>query len=841
MKNQRKMMLSICTKLIVKFSFYCVLVATVLSCQQNEIEHITSTLRAPAYPLITIDPYTNGWMFGDTLYKNSVKHYNGRNFPLIGLIRVDGKSYRFMGVEENSITELVVPSADQAAWDAKYLFNEPKGNWHDLNYNDDNWMAGKGAFGFFNQNRFASILRTPWKTEQIWVRREFELQHDLAGNDVFLDFKNDDNVEIYVNGILAVRKNYSMNEKQKLPPEIVATLKKGKNIIAAHCVNNIRNAIIDFGLSISHPTVPIVQQTAMQKSVDVQATQTIYTFKCGEVDLRLTFTAPMLMDNLDLLSRPINYISYEVASNDSKSHDVELYFEAGNEWALNHDFQQSTSSSFDKNNLVYLKSGSVDQSILSKPSNSHIHWGYLYLVAPKENVSSAFGDHNEMRIQFYSEGRLRKTNESSENQNRLALSARLSNVNKSKSGYIMLGYDDIYSIQFFGQNLRPYWNSDGNKNILQMFEAASTDYENIIKLCNKFDAELMDYATKCGGKEYAELCALAYRQTLSAHKLIKSPDNELLYLSSSVLLTSTVDVTYPSAPLFLLYNVDLLKGLLNPIFKYAKSPEWNRMYAPHDIGTYPHANGQVFDLDMPVEESGNMLILTAAIATMEGNASYAQKHWDVLTLWADYLLNEGFDPENQSNTDCFTAPSAHNANLSIKAILGIASYARLADMLGKNKIAKKYSAEARSLALEWTKKADDGDHYRFAFDQPDTWSQKYNLVWDKIMKIDVFPHEIREKEVKYYLAQQKEFGLPLDSRHSYTKSDWIVWTATLSPNVETFREFIKPLYRFVNETPMRVPMADWYWTEEPTSAGFQARPVVGGYFIKMMEDKLVNQ
>lgn len=840
MKISEKTKLSELIQIPVLLTFF-VTVFLLSACRNENVAHIPNTLRAPAYPLITIDPYINGWMFGDTLYQGSLTHYNGRRFPLIGAIRVDGETYRFMGVEESSVRELVAPIGEQGVWEGKYTFENPKGKWMEPDYNDTNWPVGQGAFGFFTQNRFASVLRTQWRTDNIWVRREVILEKDLQGSNVFLEFKNDDNAEIYINGILAVSRDYAMNEMIKLPPEIVATLKKGRNVIAAHCVNNIRNAIIDFGLSVSHTTDPVIGKTAVQKSVDVQATQTIYNFACGKVNLKLTFTAPMLMDNLELLSRPINYISYEVESADAEPHDVELYFEAGTEWALSHDFQESVSEGFEKNGLLFLKTGSTDQSILTKPSQLHLNWGYMYLVAPSANASSAVGNYRDLRGLFHSTGKLGEVKESSDKQNRLALSTKLSKVKKNKSGYVMLGYDDIYSVQYFGQNLRPYWNSKGNKSIIQMFAQADSEYGEIKKLCDKFDSRLMQEATQTGGKEYAELCALAYRQTLSAHKLLLSPDNELLYLSSSVLLTSTVDVTFPAAPLFLLYNVDLLKAQLNPIFYYVESGRWKNPYAPHDIGSYPHANGQVFDLNMPVEESGNMLILTAAIATMEGNAQYAEKHWAVLSQWADYLLNEGFDPENQSNTDCFTAPSAHNANLSIKAILGIASYARLADMLGKNKIAKKYSAEARSLALKWTKLANDGDHYRFAFDQPDTWSQKYNLAWDKIMKIDVFPHEIREKEVKYYLAQQKKYGLPLDSRHSYTKADWIVWSATLSPNVETFRQFIAPLHKYVNETPVRVPMSDWYWTEDARIVGFQARPVVGGFYIKMMEDKLVNQ
>jgi len=162
-------------------------------------------------------------------------------------------------------------------------------------------------------------------------------------------------------------------------------------------------------------------------------------------------------------------------------------------------------------------------------------------------------------------------------------------------------------------------------------------------------------------------------------------------------------------------------------------------------------------------------------------------------------------------------------------------------MLGKNNVAQKYTALSRQMALEWVKKADDGDCYRFAFDQPGTWSQKYNLVWDKIMKLNVFPHEVPEKEIAYYLTLQNEYGLPLDSRHQYTKADWIVWSATLARNTADFQQLISPLYRFMNETTDRIPMSDWYWTNRPKHVSFSARSVLGGYYIKMMEDKQISQ
>jgi Domain of unknown function (DUF4965)/Domain of unknown function (DUF5127)/Domain of unknown function (DUF1793)/Domain of unknown function (DUF4964) len=585
-----------------------------------------------------------------------------------------------------------------------------------------------------------------------------------------------------------------------------------------------------------------------QQSVTVRATRTIYRFTGAGIDLTVTFTSPLLLDDLDLLSRPASYVTFTVGSDDGKPHDVQLYFDATAEWTVNTPDQLVEWERPLVEDLSVMRIGTTSQEVLAaKGDDQRIDWGWLLVAAPAEFARTAIGPDTLTRATFAQTGKaLEKDDDvmprpADDHWPVLSVVMDLGPVaSEPVSRHLIVGYDDVYSVEYFGGKLRAWWRRDPQMTAERMLAAAERDYAWINERCEDFDDALSEAARRTGSPEYVELCELAYRQAIAAHKLVVGPDGTPLFFSKECFSNGsigTVDVTYPSAPLFLLYQPKLMRGMLEPIFYFSESGRWTKPFAAHDVGTYPQANGQTYPEDMPVEESGNMLILTAAIAQVEGNADFAKQHWKTLSRWAEYLKGHGFDPENQLCTDDFAGHLAHNANLSIKAVVAIGAYGKLAAALGEKQVSQEYLALAHKLAGQWVDAAADGDHYRLTFDKQGTWSQKYNLAWDRWLGLNLFPPAVARQEIAYYLKQQGPFGLPLDSRKTYTKGDWILWTATMAERPEDFEALVKPIWKFANETSDRIPLSDWHETTDGRSVGFRARSVVGGFFFKLLADQ----
>jgi hypothetical protein len=585
-----------------------------------------------------------------------------------------------------------------------------------------------------------------------------------------------------------------------------------------------------------------------QVNLTVTPTRSIYEFENSDVHVTLTFLRPALPDDLDAFALPLNYLTWQVRSVDGQEHAVSIYDSTSSQLAVNRTSEKVQWFRETAGGLTALRIGTVEQPVLGSSGDDHrINWGYAYAAASGQESKSAIGANDALLDGFIANGSLPAQDDTAmpravdDQQPVMAFAFDLGKVSAQPvTRQLIVAYDEIDAIKYFGKKLLPFWKRNG-ATAETMLQKASGDYAELEKRCEQFDADLMADLTKVGGEKYAQMCALAYRQCAAACGLAADANKQPLFFTKENTSNgdiATVDVFFPMGPQWVLLSPTLAKAMLVPVLSYANSWHWKFPNAPHDLGTYPIARGTDDGGEgMPVEESGNMLILCDAVSQITSDTQWLSPWWPKLTQWAEYLEKYGLDPENQLCTDDFMGHLAHNANLSVKAILGLAAYGNLCKMRGDTADAEKYAQLAKVDAAHWVKVAADGDHFRLAFDKPNTWSQKYNLVWDKILGLNVFPPEVARKEVAHYKKVMQRYGVPLDSRTHLTKTDWSFWSASLADNQADFEAIISPIYDYLNHTTARSPFADSYVTDDIHSDGMHARPVIGGVFIKMLTDR----
>jgi len=578
---------------------------------------------------------------------------------------------------------------------------------------------------------------------------------------------------------------------------------------------------------------------------DITPLSTRYVFEALGVRLQLKFTSPLLLDDLDILSTPISFVQFDVTSTDGKEHEVDISFVASEKHCYSGEMApEMRADFFEDQGLKIGYMGRKRQAPLNGSGDSlTIDWGYLLFAAETGDVCDATAGANVL----------------------------LAYKHKAVTPFnttLQIGYDDIASINYFGRMLPAYYARNG-KTIITAMKEFRDRKEEILDRCDAFDKQLLADAEALGGIDYATVVVASYRQSIAAHKLVADEKGDALFISkenNSNGCAATVDVSYPSVPLYLMYCPELVRAMCRPIMKFAKMPVWHYDFAPHDVGRYPVLNGQIYAAyqrkgnhsegnttvpfyyypetvdaythtrQMPVEECGNMLLMVAAMGYADGDWSMAEKDLDIFRMWSKYLIEYGEDPGEQLCTDDFAGHLAHNINLSAKAIMGVAAFSMILENLGYGEEAKTYMEKARDMGKSWLERADAGDYTYLTFEGKG-WSQKYNLVWDKLFGWNILPDSFYEKELRSYLPRINEFGLPLDSRAPYTKSDWTMWVAAMAEEQEVFDALCAPLAKFLRDGDSRVPFTDFYDTVEGTCEAFIARSVQGGCFMPLLMKK----
>lgn len=580
---------------------------------------------------------------------------------------------------------------------------------------------------------------------------------------------------------------------------------------------------------------PAVKQT----SVYVMPLITEYIFKIKDVEFSAEFYTPLFLDDLYLLSSPCSFVEYRILKSKT-NHNIKIEISLNEEFCYDRTEKIIEAKAGNINSISYAVMGRKYQSPLSKTGDGvSADWGRIYISGGKCTVKS-------------------------DNIYEICSSHKLNCVNNT-SCFNIIAFDDIYSIEYFGKKLKGLWTEKFN-NIKTAIFYFFKNKEELYSKALEWNTKIINDAKKFGD-DFNFITTCAFRQVLAAHKLVRAENGKLLYFSKECFSNgciNTVDVSYPSIPLFLLYAPDLVEGMMNGICEFARLDIWKHFdFAPHDLGQYPVANGQVyalsekynkkrkeiykysnsdiynFEFQMPVEESANMLIIAYAYTVFSKITAFIAENIDLLSRWAEYLLRQGVELEHQLCTDDFAGASSKNVNLAIKSCIAIRCYHEICDILGINSTVD-YKNEALINAKKLCELSGKNGYLNFSIDDDNTWSLKYNLVWDLVFKFGLFDESIFENESAKYNLETNKYGVPLDYRNVFTKTDWLIWASCLDKTGKNIKTFSECLAKFLKETTDRCCFTDCIMTDSGKKWGMEHRSVQGGLWMPLLLNNNTN-
>jgi hypothetical protein len=601
------------------------------------------------------------------------------------------------------------------------------------------------------------------------------------------------------------------------------------------------------------PSVPRQFAPALGQSwLEVTPTRSRFHLEGGGIRLIVEFLSPVEPGNLRAQSIPMSYLLLTAASLDGRPHDVQIYMDISGDWAGAGPGSISGTPTRVSSPHGDLRAWAVSAS-QPRPCTEHEQqaaWGTVIWAAPRASgLTLQSGRDILVRREFVRHGQLAEGQDArrhaaGNDRPVFAFSFDLGRVSAAPLTVpLLIGHVRTPAVRYLGQDLQPLWTKyfPTWRHMLSFFWADVTAAR---RRADTLDFRITAEAVAAGGQAYAGLCAIALRQAYGGTELVVDPSGTpwaFLKEISSDGNVSTVDVIYPASPAWLYADPAYLGMLLEPLLAYAESGGWPERYAQHDLGSsYPNATGHNDGIEenMPVEESGNMLIMAAAYLKRRPATAvtFASAHYRILKQWADYLVSVLPDPGYQNQTDDFAGHIAHSVNLALKGIIAIAAMGQIAAVAGNAADHTRYTALARRYISFWLTHASDpaGQHLDLTYSGSDhgngTWGTLYNAYADRLLGTNLIPRKIQAEQAAWYSSMVKPFGLPLQTPHRYAKTDWEMFTAAWLSDYPIKNDLIQGVYAYANTTPSRVPFSDLYNTVTGNQVKFQARPVQGGIF-----------
>ncbi|EPE28779.1 Six-hairpin glycosidase [Glarea lozoyensis ATCC 20868] len=541
-----------------------------------------------------------------------------------------------------------------------------------------------------------------------------------------------------------------------------------------------------------------------QESVEFTSQRTTFIMNvAGKVSMNVTFISPVQPNDLKRQSIVGTYLEVGVKSLDAAGHKVQLYVDTSAEWVNpTHNSDVVEWSFSDQNGIASHKSWLKTQSEFNADyPDDAAHWGNWYLsTAAISGMTYQTGSDNNVRQRFLSSATLDNSLDTNFRAIRqdwpvFAFSNNLGHVGGSpKKTLYTIVHAQKNAVLFNGANgiapVPSLWTSyfDSDAALVEFF------YKDHPTITGAIDTQIALHSHAAGGPDYTLLTTLSVRQSLAATVLTNTPTSPLLFLKeiSSNGNTQTVDVIFPSLPLFLYLNPSFVKYLLEPLYINQESGRWPHTYAIHDIGAnFPRAIGHEDGNaeEMPVEECGNMIIASLAYAQRAGDKEYLKGHYKIMRQWVEYLVEDSLIPGHQLSTDDFQGPLQNQTNLALKGILAISAMSEIARLTDHPDDAKLYNDIAKDYIAKWEGFAVvDGKHTSLAYQDKASHGLLYNLYADALLSLNLVPQRIYDMQ-----------------------TDWEIWTASITSS-STRTMFISKMANFVRETSTNRGFTDLYDT-----------------------------
>ncbi|GAA6018449.1 hypothetical protein JCM11491_007002 [Sporobolomyces phaffii] len=606
---------------------------------------------------------------------------------------------------------------------------------------------------------------------------------------------------------------------------------------------------------------------AKQTAFDFTATRSIFSFEAGGVDFNVTFLSPVTPNDDIKTSLPFSYLAIDIDSAALQKHKISLYSDIGGEWASGDSSVEIVWDFVVHKGVGFHSVARKDQQLFAEYAEQ-AEWGQTIYATDSTRAIGASGSAQDLRSRFVAKGSLDGTFDS-----------RYRKIDDDEPVFgfsLPLTHDHSRAVFTIGHVRHPYVNyvtPHGQVSLegfwttrFSRYEDAiaffDLDYPRALSAAIRFDAQVRRDARRVSGDNYAAIVELSTRQAFATFELTTGVNDDyevdntktmgwLKEISSNGDM-STIDVIFPLHPILLYTNPTLLALLLEPLLAYTHSGLYPNRWPVHDLGTYPNATGYNGGNDepMPVEEAGNMLWMALSYYQVTSDLPWVEKHYEVLKSWTTFLVDDGLLPANQLSTDDFAGQLANQTNLAVKAIVGIGAMAELANQTGRWTDWIHYRSVAKAYVEEWWKLAmvdleGPHPHAKLAYQEPESWGTLYNLFGDRILSLDLFPKELYEHQAKFYKTKREKFGVPLDSRHYWAKTDWQLFAAASTPHAPTRDMLIDDLVSFLKAGKVDAAFPDLYETptgnwpgEEGYDWGirFIARPVSGGHFALLALD-----